>query len=75
MNKMVTPIAGREAVAHLSRGYDGTLRSLDASRPAPSPHQARQAQMRNRVYSSLDETWSACVDGRRSAGHTGDTSC
>jgi putative transposase len=34
---------------------DRSLRAIGATRPAPLPHRAKQAQMANRLYSSLDE--------------------
>ena len=35
---------------------DGTLRSLGAPRPVPLHHRARRAQMKNGLYSRLDES-------------------
>src|SRR5881392_1384201 len=53
------PTTPRSAARH--RNGAGRCAQSEASRPIPLQHRAWQAQMTNRLYSSLDE--------RRSAGH------
>src|SRR5215472_18670361 len=54
------PITPSSAPRH--RNGTGRCAQSGATRPAPLPHRAEQAQMTNRLYSSLDE--------KRGSGHT-----
>src|SRR5262249_31393403 len=49
----ITPSSERSAPRH--RNGTGRCAQSGATRPAPLPHRAEQAQMTNRLYSSLDE--------------------